>query len=124
MRVVADERFADQLLDEVADHLDELAATSAVELPARLQPIVRRTLLARRPDGSWPEPALLAEALAAYVGLLEQRMADDGIRDDDLTPEERRWLDALRACVQSPQLFDDMLADLRADVPPPGPTPP
>jgi hypothetical protein len=117
-----DDAFDHRLLGEVAGHVERLAQTTpAGDLPAALPPIVRRTLVAVRPDGTWPEAALLREALRAYVDLVDEALATQAIGEDALAAPDRRWLDACRQCVESERLFEDLLEDLRASLPSPGP---
>ena len=119
---MVDDAYANQFLDEVAFEVQRLAGRAALDLPRMLRPVVRRTLLAIRPDGSWPESLLLQEALRAYVDLVDFTMADQSVGLDELDREDRRWLDACRESTESIQLFEDMLSDLRADIPVSGPS--
>jgi len=119
---VADDAYADRFLDEVAHEVDRLADQRAVELPDMLRPIVRRTLLTIRPDGSWPDPLLLQEALRAYVDLVDMALVEQNVELAELDREDRRWLEACRQSTESIELLEDMLFALRADVPAPGPS--
>jgi hypothetical protein len=112
--------FASRFLGDVSAEVERVAAEPATELPRLLRDVVRRTLLAIRPDGSWPESSLLQEGMRAYVDLIEAAFADQGVGLDELDPQDRRWFDACRESIQSDELFDDMLADLRASIRPPG----
>jgi len=109
--------FGDWFFEGVAVELERLSSLPALSLPAALRPVVHRTLLVLRPDGSWPEAALLQEALRAYVELVDTSLYEQGVTFEELAAEDRRWLDACRQCTQSLTLFEDMLTDLRADVP-------
>jgi hypothetical protein len=72
-----DDAFDHRLLGEVAGHVERLAQTTpSGDLPAALRPIVRRTLVAVRPDGTWPEAALLQEDLRASLPSPGPRWAD------------------------------------------------
>ena len=122
MYIVAGDAYADRFLDEVAAEVERLASQPARDLPRLLRPVVRRTLLAIRPDGSWPDSLLLQEALRAYVDLVEVVLADQDVELDELDREDRRWLDACRQSTESLELFDDMLWDLRRDIREPGPS--
>jgi hypothetical protein len=95
-----DDRYADQLLDEVAAHLATLEADEIGEL-------VRRLLVAVQPDGSWPEAELLREAVAACV---------DAVDHPDPV------LDACREAISDPGLFADLLETLRQDLELPRPS--
>ena len=70
------DEYANRFLDEVAVEVQRLGDEPALALPRILRPVVRRTLLAIRPDGSWPEPFLLQEALRAYVDLVDIALAE------------------------------------------------
>ena len=112
-----DDSYSDRFLDEVARQVEQLADRRADQVVHELRPIVPRTLLAYKPDGSWPEAQLLQEALRAYLDAIESSLAEQPIGRDTLTDDDRRWLDACRQCVNSIELFEDMLTDLRADLP-------
>jgi hypothetical protein len=119
---MATDRYADGLLDRVAGELRQLEGRPALELPSLLRPVVRRTLVEIRPDGSWPDSVLLQEALRAYVDFVDAALSDQSVEFDELERDDRRWLDACRQCSESFQLFDDLLCDLRADLPTRGPS--
>jgi hypothetical protein len=119
--MVADS-YANRFLDQVAVEIERLAGEPALVLPTLLRPVVRRTLLSIRPDGTWPESILLQEALRAYVDLVDSSLAGQNVGEDQLSRDDRRWLDACRQSSESIDLFDDMLHDLRADIPMPGPS--
>jgi post-segregation antitoxin (ccd killing protein) len=67
-----------------------------------------------------PASELLQEAVRSSVDLVEAALAEDGVALAELDPADRRWFEACRESVQSAELFDDMLTDLRASIPPPG----
>lgn len=105
----------DTLLDAVADQAAGLAGLDLPELLPRLRSLLRDTLTARRPDGTWPDAEVLAEVLRAHLDLLDERLAAEGVAERDL-PGDTRWLDAWRTAADHPATLDAMLATLRDDL--------
>jgi len=112
-----DDSYPERFLDEVTSQVRQLVDRPVDHVIHELRPIVQRTLLTREPDGSWPEAHLLQEALRAYVDLIETSVSEQPTGLDTLTQDDRRWLDACCQCTDSLELFEDVLTDLRADIP-------
>lgn len=110
------DRSTDRLferIDAVTAHLADITPHEAVE---QLRPEVRRLLISFRDDGSWPETELLAEAIRALLDSVDVALAEHDMTERELPADDQRWLDACRRCTESPELLDDMLADLRPEI--------
>jgi hypothetical protein len=118
---VTTDPYDDDFLDAVALAVRQLELRPASDILAEVRSLVQRTMIAMLPNGSWPSAHLVQDALRAYVEVVENALASDAFPDDVLSPEDRRWLTATRQCVESVELLEDVLADLRADISQRGP---
>jgi hypothetical protein len=100
--------FDDRLLDEAARQVELLVELPRDELLERLRMLVRRTLTARRPDGTWPATDVLAEVLRSYLDVLDSRDQSDAGG-----PVPPRWIVAWHEAAESPALLQRLLDELR-----------
>jgi hypothetical protein len=113
--------YDDSFLDDVATQLDLLERRPPGERLDDARLLIQRAMLTTLPDGSWPDVRLVQEALSAYLDVVDTAFASEPDLIGNMDPADRRWVDACRQCVNSIQLLDDVLSDLRADVPQRGP---
>jgi hypothetical protein len=115
------EPFERRLFAEVDETLSRVAGEPAARLPELLRPAVRGLMRAVRPDGDWPDGVLLLQALRSYVDFVDAALAEQAVPEAALPAEDRRWLDACRTATSAVELFEDLLTDVRADMPAPSP---
>ena len=111
----------DLFLDDIAKEMEQLESRSPRDRLEDARSLIQRVMLTTLPDGSWPDAHLVQEALRAYLDIVETAFADDHDLLASLDAADRQWIDASRQCANSIQVLDDMLWDLRADIPQRGP---